>query len=652
MIKPFIRGLTVLVCALGATTVARAAEANTALQGLPEKVTFTEHIAPIIFHNCTSCHRPGEAAPFKLMSYRDVQKRGRTILDVVQRRYMPPWQPEPGHGDFRDERRLSDRQITLFQRWVESGMAEGDAQKHSKEPEFPRGWYLGKPDLIVTMDRAFDVPADGPDIYRNFVLPLHLAEDKWVTAIDIRPSAREVVHHALYFRDEKGSARKLDGKDGRPGFSGMGFRGSGQLGGWAVGARPAKLPDGLAWPLPQGSDLVVQTHFHPSGKAEKEQITFAIYFAPKAPTRSLVTVQLPPAFGLFSGIDIPPGMSDFTRRDSFTLPVDVDVVGVSPHAHYIGKSFRGWAVLPDGKSERLLSIKDWDFNWQGAYFYKQFVRLPKGTVLHAEAIWDNSAENERNPHQPPKRVRWGEGTDDEMGSLRYEVVAADAKDVPALRSAYQDHVRGALRAALQRGDKIDLKQFGIELDKKPAKPSEANPAASRKEPVEARGVTVEDLQGKKVQPLRTGEAKASVLFFPAPDCPISNSYAPEINAIVAENAGKSLRFHVVYVDADLKAEQARKHAASFGYRCAVVLDPKHQLVAATGVTTTPEVAVVTAKGALAYRGRIDDLYPQIGVKRRAPTRHELRDALSAVLAGREVHTGRTAAVGCSIPDLP
>jgi len=636
------RSLTALLCALCTTTAAQAAEPNLTPQELPDTVTFSEHIAPIIFNNCTSCHRPGEAAPFKLMSYRDVQKRGRTILDVVQRRYMPPWQPEPGHGDFRDERRLSDRQIALLQRWVENGMAEGDPQKLPKVPEFPQGWYLGKPDLIVTMDRAFDVPADGPDIYRNFVLPLHLTEDKWVTAIDIRPSAREVVHHALYFRDEKGSARKLDGKDGQPGFSGMGFRGSGQLGGWAVGARPAKLPDGLAWPLPQGSDLVVQTHFHPSGKAEKETITFAIYFAPKAPVRSLVTVQLPPAFGLFSGIDIPPGKADFTRKDSFTLPVDVDVVGVSAHAHYLGKSLRGWAVLPDGRSERLFSIKDWDFNWQGGYLYKQFVRLPKGTVLHAEVIWDNSADNERNPHLPPKRVRWGEGTDDEMGSLRYEVVAANEKDVPALRAAYKDHVRGALRAAIQRGDKIDFKQFGI--DPKMLMPPAKKPAATP-------GLAVPDLNGEKVRPLDVGEAKASVLFFLAPDCPISNSYAPEINAIVRDNGNKPLRFHVVYVDPDLTVEAARKHAASFGYRCPVLLDREHRLVSATGVTITPEVAVVTADGQVAYRGRIDDSYLRLGGQRRSPSQRDLRAALSGLLEGRPVPAPRTKAVGCEIPDV-
>jgi hypothetical protein len=529
-------------------------------------------------------------------------------------------------------------------------MAEGDPRMLPGLPKFQDGWYLGKPDLIVTMDRAFDVPAGGPDVYRNFVLRLNLPEDKWVTAIELRPSARAVVHHALYFSDGNRSARKLDGRDGQPGFAGMGFRGSGLLGGWAVGATPDRLPDGLALPLPRGSDLVVQTHFHPSGKAEKEQLTVGLYFAAKAPARTLVNVQLPPAFGLFAGIDIPPGKADYTVTDSFTLPVDVELVGCNPHAHYLGKSLRGWAVLPDGKTQRLFYIKDWDFNWQGAYTYKHFVRLPKGTVLHAEVVWDNSAANDRNPQQPPQRVRWGEGTADEMGSLRYLVVAAQEKDVPVLEAAFKEHMRRALRESIRRGDKIDLKQFGIERE--PAGQSQVNPAPSAEGPAAALSVTVSDLNGKQVQPLRAGDARASVLFFLTPDCPISNSYAPEINALVKENADRPLRFYAVYVDPDLTAAAARKHAAAFGYRCPVLLDPRHRLVAATGVTTTPEVAVVSADGRIAYRGRIDDRYPQIGVHRQAPTRRDLRLALSAVLAGRQVPTPRTAAVGCAIPELP
>src|SRR5262245_21179359 len=319
----FSPALAALLCTLNTMTAARAGEPKPAAPELPDKVTFSEHIAPIIFANCTACHRPGEAAPFQLMTYRDVQKRGRTILQVVERRYMPPWQPEPGHGEFRDERRLSDHQIALIRRWVQTGMAEGDPRMLPELPKFQAGWYQGKPDLIVTTDRAFDVPANGPDVYRNFVLRLNLPEDKWVTAIELRPSARAVVHHALYFSDSNRSARKLDGQDGQPGIAGMAFRGSGLIGGWAVGETPSRLPDGLAFPLPRGSDLVVQTHFHPSGKSEKERLTLGLYFAARAPARTLVSVQLPPAFGLFAGIDIPPGKVNYTVTDSFTVPVDV-----------------------------------------------------------------------------------------------------------------------------------------------------------------------------------------------------------------------------------------------------------------------------------------------------------------------------------------
>jgi hypothetical protein len=645
----FFPGLAALLCAMGATAAGQAGEHRPASPELPDRVTFTEHVAPIVFQSCTACHRPGEAAPFPLMSYRDVKKRGRAILDVVERRAMPPWQPEPGHGELRGERRLSDHQIALLRRWVKTGMAEGDPRKLPELPRFQEGWFLGNPDVIVRMDRDFDVPAGGPDIYRNFVFRLNLPEDRWITAIELRPSARSVVHHALYFSDSSRSARKLDGRDGQPGFEGMGFRGSGMLDGWAVGGTPKKLPDGLAWPLPRGADLVVQTHFHPSGKVEKERLTLGLYFAPKAPARALVNVPLPPAFGLFSGIDIPPGKADYTVTDSFTLPVDVELVGCAAHAHYLGKSLRGWAVLPDGKEQRLFWIKDWDFNWQESYFYKRPVRLPKGTVLHSEVIWDNSIDNERNPHRPPQRVRWGEGTDDEMGSLRFSMVTAREKDAALLQSAVREHMRRAALTSIRRGDKIDLKKFGV--DRLPVGQGKATPAPAAKGAATALP-TVRDLDGNPVAPLKTGAAKASVLFFLAPDCPISNSYAPEINDLVKENADRPLRFYVVYADPDVTAEAARKHAAEHGYRCPVLLDPGHKLVAATGATTTPEVVVVTADSRIAYRGRIDDRNPRIGLQRRAPTRRDLREALAAVLADRPVPTPRTTAVGCPIPDLP
>jgi mono/diheme cytochrome c family protein/peroxiredoxin len=634
-------GLTALLCWAGTTL--RAAE---------EKPTFAEQIAPLVFNNCTSCHRPGEAAPFSLLSYNDVRKHSRTMLRVMQRRYMPPWQPEPGYGEFQHERRLSDDQIALFRRWVEAGMAEGDPQKAPAPPTFSAGWSLGKPDLVVTMDRAYDVAADGPDVYRNFVFRLNLPEDKWVTAVEIRPSAREVVHHALFFTDATGSARKLEGKDGQPGFTGMSFRRTGGLGGWAVGATPTKLPGGLAWPLPKDADLVVQTHFHPSGKPEKEVLTLGLYFADKPPTRTMVNVQLPPAFGLFAGVNIPPGKADYTVKDSFTLPVDVELVGAGAHAHLLGKSLKGWAVLPNGETKQLFWIKDWDFNWHGAYYYKQPVRLPKGTVLHGEVTWDNSADNVRNPHQPPVRVEWGEGTTDEMGSVRFAMTAADDKEAPVLQSAVKAQVRAAYIDAMLRGDKIDFKKLGGGPDRKPADAPKPSPAKTSKVSDAARLLAVESLDGKKLQPLGVKDAKACVLFFIAADCSISNSYAPEINTLVKEYGEQSVRFYVIHVDADLTPEAARKHAEAYGYRCPVLLDSHHQLVAATGVTATPEVAVVTPDGTIAYRGRIDDLYSEIGVKRQTAAKRDLREALVAVLADKAALTARTKAVGCVIPDLP
>ena len=318
---------------------------------LPDTVTFSEHIAPLVFANCTTCHRPGQVAPFSLRNYSDTRKHARTMLQVMEDRYMPPWQPEAGHGEFRNARRLSDAQIALFAKWVKAGTPEGDSAKTPPLPKVPEGWQLGKPDLEVTMDRAFNVPAEGPDIYQNFVIPLNLSEDKWVTAVEFRASAPSVMHHVLYFLDDSGRARAKNPREGQPGFPGMGFRPTGSLGGWAVGATPVKLPDGIAYPLKKGSDLVLQTHFHLSGKAEKELITVGIYFAEKPPKRSIVKLQMPPAFGLFSAIDIPAGMKSFAVSDSFRLPVDVDLIAVGAHAHYLGKTMRAEAKLLSGEQK-------------------------------------------------------------------------------------------------------------------------------------------------------------------------------------------------------------------------------------------------------------------------------------------------------------
>ncbi len=396
---------------------------------------FNEHIAPLIHENCTECHRPGEAGPFSLITYKDIFKRARMLDQVISDRYMPPWHPVHGTAEYSNSRRLSDEQIELFAAWLEAGKPEGDPDKAPVPPSFPKGWQLGEPDLVVTMAKAYPVPADGRDIYRNFVLPLDLPEDKWVKAVELRPSARSVVHHSLFFLDSTGSARKMDGKDGKPGFNGMGFQKSGSLGGYVPGSTPKKFPGDLALPLPKGADLVLATHFHPSGKAEMEQTKVGFFFADKPPSVKLETVQVPPGFGRGMKIDIPAGESNYKVEDTFRIPVDVKAIQVSGHAHYIAQDMKMVATLPDGRELILLHIDDWDLDWQDNYIFAEPILLSAGTVLKTTIIYDNSAGNPDNPFSPPQRIKWGRESTDEMGSVTLMVVPDNSEKSRRLSTA-------------------------------------------------------------------------------------------------------------------------------------------------------------------------------------------------------------------------
>jgi hypothetical protein len=358
-------------------------------------------------------------------------------------------------------------------------MPEGSKDDLPAEPKFDGDWPLGKPDLVVKMPKAYHVPAEGRDVYRNFAISLGLKEDKWVRAMDFRPGT-SVVHHTLFFLDTSGTAAKKELDSGEVGsrgdmggFAGRGGRGRGagggglgeiggilgglggsggpnspsfSLGGWAVGAQGHELPEGLAYRIPKGSDLIMSTHFHPSGKAEDEASTVALYFTDKAPEKRFMGLQLPIAFGMAAGIDIPAGKKDYTIQDSFKLPVDVKGFGISAHAHYLGKDFKMTAELPDGTVKTLLHIPDWDFAWQEQYKFKDYYDLPKGTVVRVKMTYDNSADNPRNPSDPPHRVRWGKQSTDEMGSITLEVIAAQEDDFTKLQEGYLRHVaESALR---------------------------------------------------------------------------------------------------------------------------------------------------------------------------------------------------------------
>lgn len=446
-----------------------------------EKVppTFSKNVAPILFQSCVTCHRPGEAAPFSLLSYGDAKKRGKLIAKLTHSRQMPPWKAEKGDVSFEGERRLKDSEIATLQSWVDAGMPEGNPKDLPKAPVFEGGWELGKPDLVVKMPKAFKVPAEGRDIYRNFAISLGLKEDKWVRAVDFRPSSPTVVHHTLFFLDPTGTSAKREadsgvvgttGAMGRGGQSGGRARqggignlaaeigtltGTGGLGGWTAGARPRELPHGLAYRLPKGADLILSTHFHPSGKAEEEASTVALYFTDKPPPQKFTGLQVPFGFGIVSGINIAAGDKDYVVEDSFTVPVDVRAFGITAHAHYIAKEFLVTATPPDGKTKTLLKINDWDFAWQEQYQFDKYVDLPKGTKVNVRIRYDNSAENPRNPTSPPKRVRWGRESTDEMGSSTLLVVAAKEADLPKLQEEYANYVRkaaisGAMKKFLEK----------------------------------------------------------------------------------------------------------------------------------------------------------------------------------------------------------
>jgi hypothetical protein len=400
--------------------------------------TFTHDIAPIVYANCLSCHRSGEVAPFALATYTDVKKRADQIVDVTHDRYMPPWKPQPGYGDFVGSRRMSDEQIQMFADWAAAGCPQGDAKDLPAMPTFPSGWINGPPDLIVKMPKKFTLPADGDhgrDVYRAFVTPLNIPEDKFVTAVEFHPDNRRIVHHALFFLDNTGAAAKREAanKDGQPGYStfgGPGFLPSGGLGGWAPGAMPNPLPDGWGKMLRKGSDLVMQIHFHASGKVETEQAEIGIYFARTRPQHIVAGGAARTFF-----INIPPGDSNYVVRASYTVPVDVDLIGITPHAHLLCKDMKATAALPDGTLKKLIWIKDWDFAWQGQYRYAQPLRLPAGTVVSMVYTYDNSEANIRNPNNPPKRVHFGEQTTDEMAILFLEFAPVNNADWPKLKQS-------------------------------------------------------------------------------------------------------------------------------------------------------------------------------------------------------------------------
>ncbi len=390
-------------------------------------VTYYRDVLPILQANCQECHRPGEVGPFALTTYKQAANWADDIKEYTQDRKMPPWKPVEGPA-FHGERKMADKDIRTLAAWVEGGTPEGDPKDAPMPRTFADGWRLGKPDLVLTATDDIVVGAGGPDLFRCFVLPTKLTEDKYVVAVEVRPGNNRIVHHTLNYFDLTGKGRELEkeahekekGKqvDCGPGYTaamGLGFRPTGPdqvggLGGWAPGNVAHYLPQGYGHFLPKGADVIVQIHYHRNGRVEKDRTSIGLYFAKDASKmQPFKSVVLPGRF-----LAIPPGKDRFHVEGNLDIMQECKLYSVMPHMHMLGREIKVTLTPPEGKKTTLVAIKDWDYNWQESYFFKEPIDVKPGTRVAVEAIYDNSSNNMSNPFSPPKWVKFGEQTTDEM----------------------------------------------------------------------------------------------------------------------------------------------------------------------------------------------------------------------------------------------
>ena len=401
-------------------------------QSAPERkddrqITFNRDIASIIFRSCDRCHRPGESGPFSLLTYDDVRKHARQIEVVTRTRFMPPWLPEPQALKFADEWRLSDEQIAIIEKWVKEGTPEGNPADLPPQPKFAEGWQLGQPDLVLKAAKPYQLLASGSDMYWNFIFPVPIDRTRWVKAVEIRPGDKRFVHHANILVDRLQNSRQRETEPGA-GFEGMeikieseAFDPDSHFLFWKPGTVPYLEPEGMALRLDKGTDLVLNVHLQPSGKPETIQPTIGLYFTDQPATKFPMLLQLQRD----ANLDIPAGEKDFVVSDQLTLPIDVDLLAIYPHAHYLGKDLQAVATLPDGSTIMLIRILQWDLNWQAVYRYAEPLFLPRGTTVSMRYVYDNSENNALNPNHPPERVRGGNRSKDEMAHLWLQVLPRD-----------------------------------------------------------------------------------------------------------------------------------------------------------------------------------------------------------------------------------
>jgi hypothetical protein len=419
----------ILLGSLAATAGRIDAQAPRASAGQP---TFTRDVAPILYKNCTNCHRPGEIAPMSLLTYKDARPWARAIRDNVSSGVMPPWHADPAHGKWANDRSLSAADKDTISRWVAAGAPEGDPKDLPKQPVYAQGWSIGQPDAIATMEKEYAVPAEGTIPYQYFEVATNFTEDKWVQAFEVRPGNREVVHHVLVYARAPETTRppQVFRQRNPPGpmsptmekeqelaktnpFVAMKMRQDAQRRGILIaqigaGTNATAFPPGTAMKMLAGTVLTFQVHYTTNGKAATDRSSLGFKFANQPPINEVrAGAMLNPRFM------IPAGAARHAVEAKLEFLEDVTIYSMTPHTHLRGKSWEHTLTYPDGRSEVLLAVPRYDFNWQTEYVFATPLRVPKGSVLQSVAQYDNSKDNKSNP-DATQNVYWGDQTWEEM----------------------------------------------------------------------------------------------------------------------------------------------------------------------------------------------------------------------------------------------
>lgn len=469
---------------------------------LPKRVTYHKQVAKILADNCTTCHHDGDIAPMSLDTYEDARAWIARALEEIAAGRMPPWQPTRGVGLFAGERGLTDSEWATLAAWNDAGAPEGPPKRRAKPSEHVEGWALGEPDAVLSYGESFTVPGSGDDLYRCFPIRTDFGKDVFVRAFDIRPGDRRVVHHVVLYLDSSGESHQLDAAEDGPGytcFGGPGISGFGDipideidlsqgvpslvLGGWAPGNRPHLLPAGTGVRIPAGATVVMQVHYHVlPGEEVSDRSAFGLYLTDDPSTED---VYLLPVVNQHFTIPAGEASHEVTARldpreligevTGFPLDVAAQIHAVLPHMHLLGTSIDVDLELPDGTSQRLVEIADWDFDWQDSYHFTRPVPAPVGSALRLRCTFDNSADNPNNPNDPPQDVSWGERTVDEMAlafvavSLRFpdaalglfELLGREPPHPPGLRPIRADAAPVIRKAWVDARGRLDVKVKGL-----------------------------------------------------------------------------------------------------------------------------------------------------------------------------------------------